>query len=156
MKFRIRKGVFETNSSSMHSLVIKGEKKIKREQLRINEDGFIEAETDEYTFGGNSLLKTAQEKLNYMVSCKINEDDLYLFGNDSENNSKHLKRLARAGIEFIKLEEMLCEITGAKGIEVNLTRGCSTEQSLDELVREDLSILDIIFDDSIQIEIKDV
>lgn len=155
MKYRIRKGVFETNSSSMHSLVIKGEKKINREQLKINEDGFIEVETDDYTWG-NSLLKTAQEKLNYIVSCKINEDDLYLFGNDSENNSKHHKRLARAGIEFIKLEEMLCEITGAKGIEVNLIRGCSTEQSLDELLREDLSILDIIFDDSIQIEIKDV
>ena len=155
MKCRIRKGVFETNSSSMHSLVIKGEKKINREQLKINEDGFIEVETDDYTWG-NSLLKTAQEKLNYIVSCKINEDDLYLFGNDSENNSKHHKRMARAGIEFIKLEEMLCEITGAKGIEVNLIRGCSTEQSLDELLREDLSILDIIFDDSIQIEIKDV
>lgn len=155
MKYRIRKGVFETNSSSMHSLVIKGEKKINREQLKINEDGFIEVETDDYTWG-NSLLKTAQEKLNYIVSCKINEDDLYLFGNDSENNSKHHKRMARAGIEFIKLEEMLCEITGAKGIEVNLIRGCSTEQSLDELLREDLSILDIIFDDSIQIEIKDV
>ena len=94
--------------------------------------------------------------MNYVVSCKINEDDLYLFGNDSENNSKHHKRLARAGIEFIKLEEMLCEITGAKGIEVNLAKGCSTEQSLNELVNEELNILDIIFDDSIQIEIKDV
>ena len=156
MKYRIRKGVFETNSSSMHSLVIKGEKKINREQLRINEDGFIEVETDEYTFGGNSLLKTAQEKLNYVASCKINEDDLYLFGNNPENNSKHHKRLARAGIEFIKLEEAICEVTGAKGIEVNLIRGCSTEQSLDELVNEELNILDIIFDDSIQIEIKDV
>lgn len=155
MKRRIRKGVFETNSSSMHSLVIKGEKRINREQLKINEDGFIEVETDDYTWG-NFILETAQEKLNYVVACKINEDGLYLFGNDSENNSKHHKRLARAGIEFIKLEETLCEITSAKGIEVNLTRGCSTEQSLDELVREDLSILDIIFDDSIQIEIKDV
>lgn len=155
MKCRIRKEVFETNSSSMHSLVIKGEKKINREQLKINENGFIEVETDDYTWG-YFILETAQEKLNYIVSCKINEDDLYLFGNDPENNSKHLKRLARAGIEFIKLEEMLSEITGAKGIEVNLTRGCSTEQSLDELVKEDLSILDIIFDDSIQIEIKDV
>ena len=155
MKCRIRKGVFETNSSSMHSLVIKGEKKINREQLKINENGFIEAETDDYTWG-NFILETAQEKLNYVVACKINEDGLYLFGNDSENNSKHHKRLARAGIEFIKLEEMLCEITGAKGIEVNLARGCSTEQSFDELVREDLGILDIIFDDSIKIEIKDV
>jgi len=155
MKCRIRKGVFETNSSSMHSLVIKGEKKINREQLKINENGFIEVETNDYTWG-YFILETVQEKLNYVVACKINEDDLYLFTNDSENNSKHLKRLARAGIEFIKLEEMLCEITGAKGIEVNLTKGCSTEQSLDELVREDLSILDIIFDDSIQIEIKDV
>ena len=155
MKYRIRKGVFETNSSSMHSLVIKGEKKINREQLKINEDGFIEVETDDYTWG-NFILETAQEKLNYVAACKINEDGLYLFGNDSENNSKHHKRLARAGIEFIKLEEMLCEITSAKGIEVNLTRGCSTEQSLDELVREDLGILDIIFDDSIKIEIKDV
>lgn len=155
MKRRIRKGVFETNSSSMHSLVIKGEKRINREQLKINENGFIEVETDDYTWG-NFILETAKEKLNYVVACKINEDDLYLFGNDPENNSKHLKRLARAGIEFIKLEEMLCEITGAEGIEVNLIRGCSTEQSLDELVREDLGILDIIFDDSIQIEIKDV
>ena len=155
MKCRIRKGVFETNSSSMHSLVIKGEKKINKEQLKINEDGFIEAETEDYTWG-NFILETAQEKLNYVAACKINEDGLYLFGNDSENNSKHHRRLARAGIEFIKLEEMLCEVTGAKGIEVNLTRGCSTEQSLDELVKEDLSILDIIFDDSIQIEIKDV
>ena len=155
MKCRIRKGVFETNSSSMHSLVIKGEKKINREQLKINENGFIEVETDDYTWG-YFILETVQEKLNYVVACKINEDDLYLFTNDSENNSKHLKRLARAGIEFIKLEEMLSEITGAKGIEVNLVRGCNTEQSFDELVREDLGILDIIFDDSIQIEIKDV
>lgn len=155
MKYRIRKGVFETNSSSMHSLVIKGEKKINKEQLKINEDGFIEVETDDYTWG-NFILETAQEKLNYVASCKINEDDLYLFGNDPENNSKHHKRLARAGIEFIKLEEAICEVTGAKGIEVNLIRGCSTEQSLDELVKEDLSVLDIIFDDSIQIEIKDV
>ena len=99
---------------------------------------------------------TAQEKLNYVAVCKINEEDIYLFGNDPEINSTHHKRLARAGIEFIKLEEMLCEITGAEGIEVNLIKGCSTEQSLDELVKEDLSILDIIFDDSIQIEIKDV
>lgn len=51
---------------------------------------------------------------------------------------------------------MFCEITGAKGIEVNLTKGCSTEQSFDELVSEDLSFLDIIFDDSIKIEIKDI
>ena len=64
--------------------------------------------------------------------------------------------MARARIEFIKLEEMLCEITGAKGIEVDLARGCNTEQSFDELVREDLGIFDIIFDDSIKIEIKDV
>ena len=155
MKRRIRKGVFETNSSSMHSLVIKGEKRINREQLKINENEFIEVETDDYTWG-NFILETAQEKLNYVVACKINEDGLYLFGNDSENNSKHHKRLARAGIEFIKLEEMLCEITGAEGIEVNLAKGCSTEQSFDELIREDLSVIDIIFDDSIQIEIKDI
>lgn len=152
---KIRRGTFETNSSSMHSLVIKGEKKINKDQLKINENGFVEAETEEYTWG-HFILETAQEKLNYVVACKINEDDLYLFGNNSENNSKHHKRLARAGIEFIKLEEMLSEITGAKGIEVNLTKGCSTEQSSDELVSEDLSVLDIIFDDSIKIEIKDI
>ena len=153
---KIRKGTFETNSSSMHSLVVTGEKKINRKQFKINENGFIEVETDEYTWGGNVLLKSPQEKLNYVVSCKINEDDLYLFGNSPENNSKHHRRLARAGIEFIKLEETICEVTGAKGIEVNLTRECSTEQSFDELVSENLSILDIIFDDNIQIEIKDI
>ena len=84
---KIRKGTFETNSSSMHSLVVVGEKKINKEQLKIDEDGFIEVETDEYTWG-YFILETAQEKLNYIVACKINEDDLYLFGNDSENNSK--------------------------------------------------------------------
>lgn len=152
---KIRRGTFETNSSSMHSLVVTGKKKINREQLKINKDGFIEVETDEYTWG-HFILETAQEKLNYVVACKINEDDLYLFGNNSENNSKHHRRLARAEIEFIKLEETICEVTGAKGIKVNLTKGCSTEQSFDELVSEDLSVLDIIFDDSIKIEIKDI
>lgn len=36
---KIRKGTFETNSSSMHSLVVVGEKKINKEQLKIDEDG---------------------------------------------------------------------------------------------------------------------
>ena len=30
---KIRRGTFETNSSSMHSLVVTGKKKINREQL---------------------------------------------------------------------------------------------------------------------------
>lgn len=67
---KIRKGTFETNSSSMHSLVIENEEKIKeleKNQLKLNGKGEIEVTLGEYGWGLN-FLTTQQEKLNYLVT----------------------------------------------------------------------------------------
>ena len=66
---KIRKGTFETNSSSMHSLVVEGgitgEK--KEAKLPLYPDGTLEIETGEYGWG-YELLKTPVSKLEYLIT----------------------------------------------------------------------------------------
>ena len=180
MKRKIRNGTFETNSSSMHSLVIENEEKLEKirhrdkSNIKIDDERYITIETQDYTTE-NYVLKTQQEKLNYIASCKINEDGLYLWNGDLENNSKHSVRTAMAGNSFITLEEYVLAYTGAKGINLNLLKGCNTENILEyaqegikisdgkekveeyreKIFEEKISILDIIFNNDIHIIIKE-
>ena len=67
---QVRKGTFETNSSSMHSLVIENEKsigKLEESKLKLNKKGEIRVHLGEYGWG-LEFLKTQQEKLNYRVT----------------------------------------------------------------------------------------
>ena len=63
MKRKVRKGTFETNSSSMHSLVIENEEKLKeirhrdKSNIKIDNEGYITIETQDYTIE-NYVLKT--------------------------------------------------------------------------------------------------
>jgi hypothetical protein len=76
MKRKIRNGTFETNSSSMHSLVIENEEKLKEirhrdsPEIEVDSEGYITIETQDYT-KEDYRLKTQQEKLNYIASCKF-------------------------------------------------------------------------------------
>ena len=67
---QIRKGAFETNSSSMHSLVIENDKsigKLEKSDLKLNKEGEIKVQLGEYGCF-LAFLKTQQEKLNYLVT----------------------------------------------------------------------------------------
>ncbi len=86
MKRQIRQGVFETNSSSMHSLVVKkGSAYYTEEEVRgcfyIQEDGKVDLHTREIYFGRTpfQVLTCFEEKLNYILAsmCKHKGDSVY-------------------------------------------------------------------------------
>ena len=100
----IRKGVFETNSSSVHSLVISSDGR-EPSEFELNEYGEIEIDFGD--FGKDYNIYSSQyEKLSYLitlayyVSHGIGVDGVY----------NHW--------EFKKIRDAVCKYTGATGIKI--------------------------------------
>lgn len=100
---KIRKGVFETNSSSVHSLVIANDGR-EPSEFKLNKNGEIEVDFGE--FGKDYCLYTSQyDKLSYLITCLY-----YLSGYDIED--------IYARSEFTEISDAVCKYTGATGIKI--------------------------------------
>lgn len=103
MKRQIRKGVFETNSSSVHSISITPDGRVPS-NLPINKRGNIEVALGH--FGKEDCLYTEQiDKLSYLMTCIY-----YMYCQDCEYMAQQR--------EFQLIEEAVCKYSGAAGIEV--------------------------------------
>jgi len=73
---RIRRGVFETNSSSSHSIHVSSRRDVTYDSLFVPDDGIVKVYGGE--FGWNwEVLQSAEEKLNYIaVAGKDSKDKL--------------------------------------------------------------------------------
>ena len=102
MKINVRNKTFETNSSSVHTLVISAEG-LEPSNLPINKEGYIEATYGK--FGKDGEIYDGQaNKLSYLLT------QCYYLGGweyqlDRESN-----------YHFRYVEEAICDYTGAKGI----------------------------------------
>lgn len=103
MKRKIRKGVFETNSSSVHSLVISNDGR-EPSKFKLNKDGEIEIDFGQ--FGKDERIYSSQyDKLSYLITCLY-----YLSGYDiSDIYDKW---------EFEQIQDAVCKYTGATGIKI--------------------------------------
>ena len=72
MKRQIRRGVFETNSSSVHSITI-SKNTIDENKMTINDDGFIEVEAGEFGWGVEHH-RDQYTKLSYLVMMAVETD----------------------------------------------------------------------------------
>lgn len=79
MKKQIRIGMFETNSSSVHSLQI-SQKHMHKSKLKIADDGYVHVQLTEYYGKDAKDYKGQREKLTYIVTwmyiyygCNIEE-----------------------------------------------------------------------------------
>lgn len=102
MKRNIRRSVWETNSSSVHSIVIdKGGRESSNLPVK---DGKIQV--DFGTFGKDEMTFSSQyDKLSYLVTCCY-----YLSGLDYEDIYDNY--------EFQRIQEVICRYAGVKGIEI--------------------------------------
>lgn len=69
MKKKIRQSVFETNSSSVHSIVIKREIPLEKSNLKLDSLGRISLKFLDFTQEDKFVYETQQDKLNYYVTC---------------------------------------------------------------------------------------
>ena len=123
MLVNIRRGVFETNSSSSHSVTIKGNEEWRgMENLPKNENNEVEVELGWYSWGPDELT-TPSEKLSYLVTM-IAEDHNY--DEDNFDFEKSYKELP----EIKQLESELKEY-GYSGIVItDFSDYCIDHQSL--------------------------
>lgn len=86
MKRQIRRGVFETNSSSMHSLVVKKKSEYFTEEevkdaIYVNDDGMIHIYHDDMYYGRSpfQVLISVKDKAFYVLAsmCKHKDDEIY-------------------------------------------------------------------------------
>lgn len=72
MKINIRKSVFETNSSSCHSLVISKDG-LEESQFKLDENGALHCSPDSFgTDEGFGFFNTQYEKLSYILTHCLN------------------------------------------------------------------------------------
>ena len=167
---QIRKGAFETNSSSMHSLVIENDKSIgelEKSDLRLNRKGEIEVQLGEYGCF-LAFLKTQQEKLNYLVTLIagsktiISREDLEDDPEFEYLKKQVLKYTNAANITVYGFEEgnyyidhqsqqSLSDFLSTYNTQTVLTNSCSWETRKES---ELIGPLDVIFNPNIIIEIS--
>lgn len=112
MKKQIRNNVFETNSSSVHTLVICNDGR-EPSEFKLNKNGEIEVDFGQ--FGKDKRIYTSQyDKLSYLITCLY-----YLSGYDiSDIYDKW---------EFRKIQDVVCKYAGATGIKIL----CNLEPEID-------------------------
>lgn len=121
---KIRNSVFETNSSSMHSLILKNSEEIKDiSALKLDDNGYLHIELNDYSFLEKDL-KEVNEILSFVASYMIEYG--YYNGWSKRNNyerdpnPEEMKNFK--GIDI--LEKIVKKYTGAKGIVIEkITQG---------------------------------
>lgn len=109
MKRQIRRNVFETNSSSVHSLTLRKYGKYDENKLTITDDNYIEVKLG--TFGKDKnehIYKGQNQKLSYLMTflyytCECKDNDVQVLYHDWN---------------FEKLQDIICEYTKTKGIRI--------------------------------------
>jgi hypothetical protein len=103
MKKQIRRRVFESNSSSVHTLSISNDGR-EPSEFKLNKNG--EIEVDFGYFGRELGIYNSQyDKLSYLITCLYYLSGYYI---DSIYDKW----------EFINIEDAICEYTGATGIKI--------------------------------------
>lgn len=108
---KIRRGTFETNSSSMHSLVIEGIEETKEFNPKVDKNGYYHIKVDDYS-NLTRDLETTEEIISFVASW-IAENGYYenSFENDimTQEDMKKFKG-------FNMLENILKKHSDIKGI----------------------------------------
>lgn len=132
MRKQIRNNVFETNSSSVHSLVY-AERSLEPSELVINDDREI------YIALGNfdqtyHIYKDQYNKLSYLLTCVY-----YLADCEVENIYNHFY--------FEIIQKAICSYTGAKALKIQGLEGYIDHQSVPDW---DIEIIDAYDEDEIR------
>jgi hypothetical protein len=145
---QIRRNVFETNSSSTHSISIRKDYPLENSWLFVDDDGYIHAEFGE--FGWEIESYTGQiDKLSYLLTMTTYFNDCDIWYADAER-VENIERFMQTD-DFKQISDAVAEYTGCKGIVIDDSSGYIDHQSvycstLDEFLNyNSTSILEFIF-----------
>lgn len=120
---KIRKGTFETNSSSMHSIVVEGMEETKEFNPKVDKNGYYHIKLDDYSDLDHDL-RTAEEIISFAASW-IAENGFYEAS--FEENADLAMEDIRKFEGFEMLEKIIMKHSNIKGIILEEVSGASAE-----------------------------
>lgn len=115
MKKKIRSSVFETNSSSMHTLTLKNSDETKDFVLELDKDGYLHIETGDYS-DLEKDLKEVPEILSFVANWIVEYGYYDSRGEEHDYERNPSSDEMRSFKGFDILENIVKKHTGAKGI----------------------------------------
>lgn len=120
-KCSIRRGVFETNSSSSHSLCISGKSDSITKHLPTNSDNIVMISPDEFGWSGPTLCSPA-DKLSYIITMVFeqysDEEDFRIYTGKSKWSFKINSNKIMETTEFKEIEKCIIENTDYAGLQL--------------------------------------
>ena len=99
IKRQIRYGVFETNSSSVHTIVYSNTG-MEKSKFKLDEDGKIHVKLDIYFGADEHIYNTQEEKLIYLLSFVY--DDCYIKEKEGDWYSYEMRVIERAVMDYVE------------------------------------------------------
>ncbi len=148
---QIRHSVFETNSSSTHSVSIhRNSNKIEQNKMVVCDDGYIHATLGK--FGWEEEDYDSQEsKLSYLLTMAVHKNGLCAYNITDEEDQEAIDSLQKTE-DFKRISAEVANHAGCKGVVVDYSSGYIDHQSHEDYRSMDdfldnygVSILEFIF-----------
>ena len=140
---QVRRGVFETNSSSTHTITIKGENKLEKSEFSTDINGKVRAKFGNYGWAFHPL-ETQAERLSYLLTmARIKTGcDEYIWGDGTTKKDKRNFEVTR---EFQAISDAVARNTpDCTGIRIDIDD--YDEGELDHQSHEEFNSLEEFLD----------
>lgn len=123
---QIRRGVFETNSSSTHSVTIR-HKGLAHNCMKISKDGYIHTKIGE--FGWEIVnYKEQEDRLSYLVTMAAEKNGMGTWYRREDSLNTLVKELMKTE-DFKQISEEVGEHAGCRGVIIDPSEGYIDHQS---------------------------
>ena len=145
---QIRRGVFESNSSSCHSITF-SRKGLEENEMLIKDDGYIHTvfgefgwEIEDYCYQG--------DKLSYLLTMTAHLNDCYPYCWKREDQKEMIKKFIETD-DFKRISDEIASYADCNGIVLDYSEGYIDHQSIDNdtldefLECNNTNIIDFVF-----------
>ncbi len=148
---QVRHGVFETNSSSTHSVSVhRNSTRIEQNRMVVCDDGYIHATLGEFGWEEEDYY-SQESKLSYLLTMAVHKNGLYAYNFNEREDREAIDSLQETE-DFKRISAEVARHAGCKGIVVDYSSGYIDHQShedyrsMDDFLNDyDVSILEFVF-----------
>ena len=145
---QIRNGVFETNSSSVHSITVCN-KELEENRIPIDEDGYIHAYFSEFGWDIDDYYDQ-ESKLSYLLTMAAHLNNCYPYCFAPQEQEEIIEKFVQTD-DFKRISSEIADYANCEGVILDLSEGYIDHQSiynnsLDEFLEwNNTNIIDFVF-----------
>ena len=146
---QLRRGVFESNSSSCHSITFGGRGALEPNCMPIDEDGYIHAHFSEFGWEIENYYDQ-ESKLAYLLTMTAHLNGCYPYHWSREEQEEAIEEFVET-YDFKRISDEIADYANCKGVILDYSEGYIDHQSIDNnsldefLEWNNTNIIDFVF-----------